>query len=97
MFDSFFDFIWSIGIFQHRELATEVAQCLQIEVDRDGALVVQRTGSRGVAIGVNHDGSTAIMPRRVFADAIDTCHIALVLNGTGMQQRVPHGQARCRP
>jgi len=83
---------YSVGVLEDGEFATEIAEFLQVEFDGDDGWLAERTSCNGVAISIDEHGAATVLAGGIGADAVHSYHIALVLDGTGMEQGVPYGK-----
>ncbi len=85
-----------IHFLQHGELFAEGFEAFQVEgLGQDARLVVW--ASCGKAEGIDDAGAAAVLAVRVFADAVHSQDIALILDGAGCEKHFPGLHPHLRP
>ena len=82
----------SVGVLEDGEFATEIAEFLQVEFDGDDGWLAERTSGYRAALSIDEHSATTVLTGDICANAVHSNHIALVLNGTSMEQGVPYGK-----
>ena len=86
-----------VGIVEDGEFRAESREGFHVELGGDGLWGAGPTFFDDTSTGIDEHRAAVVLALRVVANAVHSCHIALVFDGSGAQQCVPYFLTRIGP